>query len=119
MVRLSTDVLPLCVQEEPVPTKQRSATRSQRSVTRTERVALRTTSDQHDLLVAASQSTGVSLSEFVLSHATRAAEGVLADRRTFTLGRNAWSEFLAALDRPAQDVQGLRDLLGGPNVLDG
>jgi uncharacterized protein (DUF1778 family) len=101
-----------------VPTKQRSVTRSQRSV-RTERVALRTTSDQHDLLVAASQSAGVSLSEFVLSHATRAAEGVLADRRTFRLGRSAWNDFLAVLDRPAQDVPGLRELLGGPSVLDG
>jgi uncharacterized protein (DUF1778 family) len=102
-----------------VPTKLRSVVARRGSVSRTERLALRTTSDQRDLLLAASQTTGVSLSEFVLSHATRAAEGVLADRQTFRLGRSAWNDFLTALDRPAQDVRGLRDLLGGPSVLDG
>jgi uncharacterized protein (DUF1778 family) len=102
-----------------VPTKQRAVATRRRSVSRTERLALRTTSDQRDLLLAASQTTGVTLSEFVLSHATRAAEGVLADRQTFRLGRSAWDDFLAALDRPAQDVPRLRELLGGSNALDG
>jgi uncharacterized protein (DUF1778 family) len=88
------------------------------SVRRARRLSLRTTSGERSLLMAASQAMGVTLSEFVLSHATRAAEGVLADRRAFALDETAWREFSAALDRPARDVPGLRDLLGRPSVLD-
>jgi len=70
------------------------------------------------MLEAASQAAGDSVSSFVLKAATEAAADVLADRRVFMLDQEAWQVFDEALQRPAQDVAGLRELLTGPTVLD-
>lgn len=88
------------------------------SVRKTERLGIRVASDQHGLLQMASAAMHTTLSEFVISNATRAAEEVLADRRTFALSEETWSAFRQALDRPAQDIPGLRELLVEPTVLD-
>jgi uncharacterized protein (DUF1778 family) len=53
-----------------------------------------------------------------LAAATEAAASVLADRRVFVLGDDAWRVFDEALARPAGDVAGLRELLTAPTVLD-
>lgn len=84
-----------------------------------ERLHLRVDAEQKALLEAASQATGASVSTFVLKAATDAAADVLADRRVFLLDEDAWRVFDGALDRPACDVAGLRELLSTPTVLDG
>ena len=83
-----------------------------------ERLHLRVDREQKALLEAASHAVGASVSTFVLRAATEAAADVLADRRVFLLDADAWRVFDEALDRPAQDVAGLRELLTTPTVLD-
>ncbi|GGN97094.1 hypothetical protein GCM10010112_88940 [Actinoplanes lobatus] len=82
-----------------------------------ERLHLRVGAEQKALLQAASHATGSSVSAFVRNAATKAAADVLADRRTFLLGEEAWQAFDEALDRPSQDVAGLRKLLTAPTDL--
>jgi len=84
-----------------------------------ERLHLRVDAEQKALLEAASAAAGDSVSTFVLAAATEAAAAVLADRRMFALGEDAWRVFDEALARPARDVAGLRELLRAPTVLDG
>jgi uncharacterized protein (DUF1778 family) len=83
-----------------------------------ERLHLRVDAAQKALLEAASKAAGVSVSTFVLTVATEAAADVLADRRAFVLDESSWQVFDQALNRPAEDVAGLRELLAGPTVLD-
>jgi uncharacterized protein (DUF1778 family) len=83
-----------------------------------ERIHLRVDTDQKALLEAASAAAHTSVSAFVLAAATAAAAEVLADRRVFTLDAEAWEAFDAALNQPARDVPGLRELLSTPTVLD-
>lgn len=82
-----------------------------------ERINLRIDAHTKELLEAASEVEQTSVSAFVLSAASVAAENVLADRRTFTLNEENWEAFDNALERPARDVPGLRELMNGPNVL--
>ncbi|BCJ72428.1 hypothetical protein CS0771_19720 [Catellatospora sp. IY07-71] len=83
-----------------------------------ERLHLRVDAEQKALLEAASAATGASVSTFVLAAATEAAADVLADRRVFVLDEQDWLAFDEAMNRPATDVSGLRELLSGPTVLD-
>lgn len=85
---------------------------------KSERLHLRVDAEQKMLLEAASQATGTNVSTFVLQAATEAAADVLADRRVFVLGQDAWQVFDDALARPAGDVAGLRELLSAPTTLD-
>ena len=85
---------------------------------KSQRLGLRTSEAQRALLVAASQAEGTTVSDFVLRHATRAAQNVLADRRVFMVSGEVWDRFAAALDRPAEDVAGLAELMNAPTVLD-
>jgi uncharacterized protein (DUF1778 family) len=82
------------------------------------RLGLRASEHQRALLLAASQAEGTTVSDFVLRHATRAAEDVLADRRVFMVGSEVWDRFTAALDRRAREVPGLNELVNTPTVLD-
>ncbi|MFN8121922.1 MAG: DUF1778 domain-containing protein [Thermoleophilia bacterium] len=86
---------------------------------RDHRLGVRITERERALLREASTAEGTTVSEFVLRHATRAAERVLADRREFTLAADRWEAFTAALDAPPKDVPGLRELLARQTVLDG
>ena len=83
-----------------------------------ERLAVRISPEQRSLLSEASRTQEKTITEFVLSAATRAAEDVLADRRRFVLAEPEWAAFLAALDRPPRDLPRLRKLLATPSVLD-
>lgn len=82
------------------------------------RLGLRASESQRSLLLAASHAEGTTVSDFVLKHATRAAEEVLADRRVFMLSSDAWGQFTAALKRPDKGVPGLDKLMSTPTVLD-
>ena len=69
------------------------------------------------MLRAASDATQTTISDFVLRSATRAAEDALADKRVFVLETVAWEELVAALERPAADISGLRELMTAPSIL--
>lgn len=88
------------------------------SLRKNERIGLRASEWQRALLLAASHAEGTTVSDFVLRHATRAAEDVLADRRVFMVASDVWERFATALDRPTQDVPGLEKLMNTPTVLD-
>lgn len=79
---------------------------------------MRVSSSQRALLDEASRVSDTTLSEFVLTAATQAAEDVLADRRRFHLPRGQWKEFVRLLDAPARSLPRLRRLLESPGVLD-
>lgn len=68
---------------------------------RESRISLRVPTTQASLLKKAAESQEKTLTEFVLSSASAAAEQVLADRRWFELDEQAWDLFNAALERPA------------------
>lgn len=85
---------------------------------KSERLAVRVSPEQRSLLSEASRTQETTITDFVLSAATRAAEDVLADRRRFVLGGAEWAAFLAALDRPPRQMPRLRRLLATPSVLD-
>jgi uncharacterized protein (DUF1778 family) len=80
---------------------------------------LRVEPGQKALLEAASSASGSTVSAFVLKAATEAAADVLADRWVFVLDEAGWRAFDQALERPAGEVSGLRELLETPTVLDG
>lgn len=88
------------------------------TVAKTGRLGLRVSPWQRALLAEASRVEGTTVSQFVLLHATRAAEDVLADRRVFMLPNDRWDAFVQALDRPERELPRLRELLKAPTVLD-
>ena len=83
-----------------------------------DRLELRIEPERRQLLDEAAAETGMSTSAFVLSHATTAAQHVLADRVRFVLPAVHWDTFLDLLDRDEQPVVGLAALLAGPSVED-
>lgn len=85
---------------------------------KSERLAVRISPEQRSLLAAASQAQETTITGFILTAATRAAEDALADRRRFVLAEAEWASFLAALDRPPRALPRLRKLLATPGVLD-
>lgn len=85
---------------------------------KSERLAVRVNQSQRALLTEASRAAETTLSEFVLTAATRAAQDVLADRRRFVLPRAQWNEFVKLLDAPPRSLPRLRQLLEAPSPLD-
>lgn len=101
-----------------LPDSIRSAAPRLRGSAKAERLAVRVSASQKALLDQASRATGSTLSEFVLTAATEAAEDVLADRRRFVMPRQEWSAFVQLLDAPPRSLPRLRGLLESPGVLD-
>lgn len=81
-----------------------------------DRLELRLEREKRQLLDAAAQATGLSTSAFVLSHATAAAQNVLADRTHFVLSADHWHAFIDLLDSPDRDVSDLAAFLARPTV---
>ena len=86
--------------------------------TKTERLNLRLTRAQDTTLRRAAEAKGVPVSDYVLSHAVRAAESELADRRVFVVDEASWSLLQEALDQPPRRALELWRLLSEPTVLD-
>jgi len=86
--------------------------------TKSQRLAVRVSPEQRSLLVEASRTQEKTVTEFVLSAATQAAEDILADRRRFVLDEADWAAFVEALDRAPREMPRLRTLLTAPSVLD-
>lgn len=70
--------------------------------TRTRRINLRATDRQEKLIRIGAETSGVSLTDFILESACLQAEHVLADKREFVASLTQWKAFTQALDRPAR-----------------
>lgn len=81
------------------------------------RLELRVEPERRQLLDEAAAASGMSTSAFVLSHATTAAQNVLADRTAFVLPGEHWDAFVELLDRPEQPVEGLAAFLARRSIL--
>ena len=80
------------------------------------RLNVRLAPAQADLIRLAADAENTSVSDFVVSSATTAAEQVLADRRWFPLDEAAWNAFHELLERPAVAKPRLADLLARDDV---
>jgi uncharacterized protein (DUF1778 family) len=64
-----------------------------------DRLDIRISYEQRRMLDEAAAASGVSVSAFVLSHATGAARDLLADLTSLVLSEERWNKFVAMLDR--------------------
>src|SRR6266704_3212097 len=69
---------------------------------RARRINLRATDRQEKLIRIGAETTGLSVTDFILDSACLRAEHVLADKREFVVSAKQWKVFVEALDRPAQ-----------------
>ncbi len=83
-----------------------------------DRLELRIEPERRQLLDEAAAETGMSTSAFVLTHATTAAQQVLADRTSFVLPADRWDAFVDQLDREARPMPGLAAFLARPSILE-
>lgn len=83
-----------------------------------ERLELRVEPSQKRLLDEAAAASAMSVSGFVLTHATEAAHEVLADRTSFVLPGERWDAFVDLLERDVRPMPGLAAFLARPSVLD-
>ena len=83
--------------------------------TKSERWNLRVTPAQDTIVRRALDSVGMSLNEYVVSHAVAAAANDLADRRNFVLEPAAWDELQEILDRPPAPSPATTALLAQPD----
>lgn len=85
---------------------------------RTEKLDLRVSRSTKRTLEAAASVSNRSVSAFVLESALARADETLADRRTFSLNKAQWTEFLNALDAPTRPLPRLQHLLTEPRFFD-
>jgi len=85
---------------------------------KSDRLEIRLESEQRALLDEAAAATSMSLTAFVLTHATDAAREVLADRTSFQLPAERWDNFVDRLDRDAKPMPGIVALLAGDSILE-
>ena len=83
-----------------------------------DRLELRLEPERRRLLDEAAAASAMSTSAFVLSHATTAAQEVLADRVSFVLPDDRWDAFVDLLDRPPRSHPDLVAFLRRPSILD-
>lgn len=83
-----------------------------------DRLELRLEPTSRRLLDEAAAASSMSVSAFVLTHATEAAREILADRTTFILPDDRWDAFTELLEREARPMPGLAAFLARPSVLD-
>lgn len=83
-----------------------------------ERLELRLRPEERRVLDEAAQASSLSTSAFVLSHATAAAQSLLADRTQFVLPVERWDEFVQLLDREARPMPGLAAFLARPSIIE-
>jgi uncharacterized protein (DUF1778 family) len=83
-----------------------------------DRLELRLEPANRRLLDEAAAASSMSVSAFVLTHATDAAREVLADRTTFALPDDRWDAFTTGLDREERPMPELAAFLARPSVLD-
>lgn len=75
---------------------------------------LRIPAAERNLIDRAALSAGKTRTDFILEAARRAAEDTLLDRALLSVGAEAYAEFLARLDVPAQPNERLRRTMQAP-----
>jgi uncharacterized protein (DUF1778 family) len=83
---------------------------------RTRRINLRATGHQEKLIRTGAETSGVSVTDFILESACLQAEHVLADKSEFSASSKQWKAFIEALDRPARVKPELARLFSGQFV---
>ena len=83
-----------------------------------DRLELRLEPAKRRLLDEAAAASAMSTSAFVLTHATAAAQHVLADRTSFVLPVDRWDAFVDRLARDERPMPGLAAFLARPSVVD-
>ncbi len=76
----------------------------------TQVLSVRVSEAERDLLEAASELARTSLSEFVRRKALDAAEVDVLERRIVTIAAKDWKKFEAWANRPAEEIEGLKEL---------
>jgi uncharacterized protein (DUF1778 family) len=83
------------------------------------RISVRIKPSQKALITRAARLQNVTLTEFVLEHALRAASELVADQRQFEMTPAQFKRFCQALDAPpAKNLKAMRRLLNEPSLLD-
>jgi uncharacterized protein (DUF1778 family) len=85
--------------------------------TRVKRINIRATDRQAHLIRTGAETTGVSVTDFILESACLQAEHVLADKRFFSASAKEFRLFLDALDSPARVKPGLARLFSQRSLL--
>jgi uncharacterized protein (DUF1778 family) len=75
-------------------------------------LSVRVSEEERALLEAASELARTSLSEFIRRKAIDAAEADVLERRIVTIPSKDWEAFEAWTNRPAEEIEGLKDLAG-------
>jgi uncharacterized protein (DUF1778 family) len=83
-----------------------------------DRLELRVGRQQRRILDEAAAASGMSVSAFVLSHATDAARDLLADRTSVVPPPERWRTFITLLERDPRPMPGLAAFLARRSVLD-
>jgi uncharacterized protein (DUF1778 family) len=73
-------------------------------------LSVRVSEEERALLEAASELARTSLSEFIRRKALDAAETEVLERRIVTIAAKDWEAFEAWVSRPAEEIEGLKDL---------
>lgn len=101
-----------------MPARDQKTRAKEKPETRIKRLNIRTTPRQEKLIRLGAQRKGVNVSSFIVDSACAEAEHSLADQNFFALDSSRWSQFLAALDRPARRHKELARLMSEPSILE-
>jgi uncharacterized protein (DUF1778 family) len=88
------------------------------SIAKRESLNIRIKPTDRGLIERAAQSLGKNKTDFILDAARRAAEEALLDRTVLAVSPEAYAEFLARLDAPAQPNDRLRRTMQTPSPWD-
>lgn len=86
------------------------------TATKSDRLELRLTPEQKADIERAAALSGRSVTDFSVQLLVREANEVIREESTLLLSKRSWDAFNKILDRPAQPVSGLADLLSRPSV---
>ncbi len=86
--------------------------------TKTKRWTLRVTPAQDTIVRQVLSTSGMSLSEYVVSRAVASAVEDLADRQVFAVSAEVWEKLQEVLQRPATAKPKIAALLAEDSVLD-
>jgi uncharacterized protein (DUF1778 family) len=87
------------------------ASTKSRTAVRVSRLNIRATAHQEKLIRTGAETTGLSVTDFILQSACTRAEHVLSEKREFAASPKQWQAFVEALDRPAKVIPELARLL--------
>lgn len=88
------------------------------AATKNDRLDLRLTKQQKDEIERAAAISGRTVTDFSVSVLVREAAEVIRHERDLQMSQEAWEAFNEAVERPAQTVEGLANLLKRVSVFE-